>query len=373
MTALDQKHERYMRHAIKLAQRGWGDTHPNPVVGAIIVEGDTIVAEGWHRASGEDHAEVDALKRLNRKPEPGAELYVTLEPCSTEGRTGACTNAIIAAGIQSVQVGTLDPNPAHAGRGLEILRNAGIDVIYPILEAECADLNLIFNYWISKRKPLIAVKMALTLDGKFAAASGHSRWVTGELARADVMRWRRYFPAIAIGANTALRDNPSLTARRFSDTRCPIRFIFDRRLKTPDSVQSLKLFTDEYAEKTIVVCAETAAKRQREQIQSSGITVWTVPEVDGTLDWNAFRLRCEEAHIYGIYIEVGASLATALIESHLVDYLFIYQAPKLMSDAASPGLGSLRNLKSMNEAFLLGDVRLETYGVDHLTRGFIRK
>lgn len=371
MSLSEHRYERYMRHAIELAQRGWGDTHPNPIVGAVIVEDDVIVAEGWHCAAGQDHAEVDALKNLGRQPKDGAELYVTLEPCSTKGRTGACSDAIIESGIKVVVVGAFDPNPAHAGRGLDILRDAGVGVIDGILAQECADLNLIFNHWILKNEPLVAAKMAITIDGKFAAASGHSQWVTGELARSDVMRWRRYFPSIAVSAETALQDNPSLTSRGVESTWCPIRFIFDRNLKTVAAIDSLNLFNDTYKDRTIVLCSKSVAEEKRASIYALGVQLWELPEVEGHLDWSAFRQRCKEADIYGVYVEVGPTLATGVIENSLADYVFIYQAPKLMSDTAAPGLGSLRNSTSMDEVFALRDIRLENFGEDRLTRGFI--
>lgn len=371
MSQAGQRYERYMRHAIELAQLGWGYTHPNPIVGAIIVEGDTVVAEGWHRAAGEDHAEVDALKKLGRKPKLGAELYVTLEPCSTHGRTGACTSAIINAGVAAVVVGARDPNPAHRGRGFDVLSRAGIQVVEGVLEKECADLNLMFNHWILSGEPFIAAKMAITLDGKFAASSGHSQWVTGEQARLDVMRWRRYFPAIAVSAKTALSDNPSLTARREDGVWCPIRFIFDRSLRTLADVESLHLFNDAYSERTIVLCADWAAEEHRERIESLGINIWVLPESNGHLDWQALRNRCVEEGIFGVYVEVGPTLATNVIEHRLADYLFVYQAPNLLSDAAAPGLGSIRKSESMSEVFSLRDIRVEDYGEDRLTRGFI--
>ena len=361
----------FMEKAIGLARQAWGQTHPNPMVGAVIVEGGEIVAQGWHHAAGKDHAEIDALKNLGRKPKSGAKLYVTLEPCSTQGRTGACTDAIIKAGIREVIVGALDPNPAHAGRGLDILREAGVSVSEGVLAQDCADLNLIFNHRIVQGEPLIAAKMAITLDGKFAAASGHSKWVTGEAARADVMRWRRYFPAIAVGAETALRDDPSLTARSGSDTWCPIRFVFDRSLKTLSKAGSLQLFNDEFAEKTVLLCSLAAAEEHHEYLQSKGIEAWALPEVNGHLDWQALRTRCAEEGICGIYVEVGPRLATNVIENSLVDYLFIYQAPKLLSDAAAPGIGSLRNSQSMDEVFAMRELRIEGFAADRLTRGFI--
>ena len=171
MTSAPDSDTIFMRQAIGLASQAWGQTHPNPLVGALIVEGTEVVAEGWHKGAGQPHAEVEAFAALGRAPAEGAVLYVTLEPCSTVGRTGACTNAIIDCGIRKVVVGAVDPNPAHSGRGLQILREAGVEVEQGILEDECNDLNLIFNHWITNGTPLLAAKMAMTLDGKFAAAS----------------------------------------------------------------------------------------------------------------------------------------------------------------------------------------------------------
>ncbi|MGZ0654636.1 bifunctional diaminohydroxyphosphoribosylaminopyrimidine deaminase/5-amino-6-(5-phosphoribosylamino)uracil reductase RibD [Coraliomargarita sp. W4R72] len=370
----DSSHdERLMRRALELAQQAWGQTHPNPMVGAVIVEDGVIVSEGWHHTAGQAHAEVDALNALGRKPAAGATIYVTLEPCSTCGRTGACTDAIIAAGLTRVVVGAQDPNPAHAGRGLSILREAGVAVTAGVLAQECADLNLIFNHWITENSPLIAAKMAITLDGKFAAASGHSQWVTGELSRADVMRWRRYFPAIAVGANTVLHDNPSLTSRIGDDVWCPQRFVFDRGLKTLNLDTLPQIYTDAYAPNTVVLCSESAATAVQERAASCGITLWMLPELNGHLDWRAFRARCVEAGICGVYVEVGPTLATRVIEGDLADYLFIYQAPKLMSDASSLGLGSRRNTQTMDEVFALRELRLANFGDDRLTRGFLQK
>jgi diaminohydroxyphosphoribosylaminopyrimidine deaminase/5-amino-6-(5-phosphoribosylamino)uracil reductase len=373
MISNESTDERYMRRALELAQQAWGQTHPNPMVGAVIVEAGVIVAEGWHRAAGGDHAEVAALKALGRQPAKDAALYVTLEPCSTCGRTGACTDAILEAGIQRVFIGANDPNPAHAGRGLNVLRAAGIQVIAGVLAEECADLNLIFNHWIAQGTPLIAAKMALTLDGKFAAASGHSKWVTGEVARADVMRWRRYFPAIAVGANSVLKDDPSLTSRIGDTVWCPKRLIFDRSLKTFQQAPLPQVYTDAFVANTVVLCSEAAASAAQQQADEMGITVWSLPEANGHLDWQFIRSRCVEEGICGVYVEVGPTLATQVIEGRLADYLFIYQAPKLMSDTGSPGLGSLRNSQSMDEVFALRELRFATLGDDRLTRGFIQK
>ncbi len=373
MIASDSHDEDFMRRALALARQAWGRTHPNPMVGAVIVEAGEIVAEGWHHAAGQDHAEVSALKALGRKPAADATLYVTLEPCSTCGRTGACTNAILEAGIARVVVGAEDPNPAHAGAGLDVLRAAGVEVISGVLAEECADLNLIFNHWITEGTPLIAMKMALTLDGKFAASSGQSQWVTSETARADVMLWRRYFPAIAVAANTVIADNPSLTSRTGDTVWCPQRFVFDRSLRTLELEALAKVYSDDFKEKTTVVCLESADDSLKEKAASLGLTVWALPECEGHIDWSTFRARCAEAGICGVYVETGPGLATSIMERRLADYAFVYQAPKFMADAASAGLGSTRSTESMSEAIALSDVRHAILGDDHLVRGFLKR
>mgnify|MGYP000438487990 CR=1 FL=1 len=212
-------------------------------------------------------------------------------------------------------------------------------------------------------------KFALTLDGKFAAASGHSQWVTGEVARADVMRWRRYFPAIAVGANTVLRDDPSLTSRIDNTVWCPRRFVLDRSLKTVKDGDWPQLYTDAHKERTTVLCGPAADVDLRGQLTAQGVSVWELPEVDGHLDWGAFRQRCAEEAICGVYVETGPLLASSLLERQLVDYAFIYQAPKFMSDCATPGIGSARETQSMRDALQLTNVHHAILGDDILTRG----
>ncbi len=359
----------YMKRALGLAQRAWGETHPNPLVGAVIVEQGEVVAEGWHRKAGQPHAEIEALRALGRKPSKDATLYITLEPCSTQGRTGTCTRAIMESGIRHVVVGAIDPNPRHGGSGLDQLRANGIRVTEGVLADDCADLNLIFNHWIVRSKPLIAMKVALTLDGKFAAASGQSRWVTGESARADVMRWRRYFPAIAVGSNTVLIDNPSLTSRVGDTVWCPRRFVFDRTLKTVGSATLPKLYSDEHRERTTVLCSSAAEGRARNRLAEQGVSIWELPEVDKQLDLKAFRKRCADESIYGVYVEAGPGIASSLLRQGFVDYTFIYKAPKFINDSEAPAIGFSQLTQSMNEALQLKQVRHTILGEDVLIRG----
>ena len=374
MTQTASSDEFFMAHALDLAARAWGQTHPNPLVGAIIVESGEIVAEGWHHKAGKPHAEVIALASLKRQPSLASTMYVTLEPCSTCGRTGPCTQAIIDAGIKKVVIGAIDPNPSHAGRGVRILREAGVEVVVGELAKECEDLNLIFNNWIVNQRPLVAAKVALTLDGKFAAASGHSKWVTGEVARRDVMRWRRYFPAIALAAGTVLKDDPILTSRGADEVFCPVRFVLDRSLKTIRDFSSAKLFTDEFRERTVLICLKGVDEELKANVRSSGCGLWEF-DADGAgyPDWNQFLERCSAEEIQGVYFEPGPRLATSMLESGIIDYLFAYQAPKIMADSEAPSIGSARQTLTVSQAFELGDVRHEVFGDDMLTRGFLKR
>jgi diaminohydroxyphosphoribosylaminopyrimidine deaminase/5-amino-6-(5-phosphoribosylamino)uracil reductase len=354
--------EKWMRHALNLARHAWGQTHPNPLVGAVIVESGEAVAEGWHRADGGPHAEVEALRALGRAPAKNATLYVTLEPCSTCGRTGACTDAILAAGIRRVVIGADDPNPAHAGQGVDVLRAAGIEVVAGVLAADCADLNLIFGHWITRGEALLAAKIATTADGAFGPPGGSGTpWVTGLKARADVMHWRQYFPAIGVSANTALADDPRLTVRlEGAAETSPRRFIFDRELKTAGALDRLKLYTDAHAEQTVVVCTE--GLEEAATFKARGITLWELPHPEGRLDWGAFRKRCGAERIYGVYLEPGPTLSAGLLAQGEVDYLFHYIAPIAATD---------QRHDSQTGPYTLREMRESRHGKDRLQRGWL--
>src|ERR1039457_4576604 len=275
----------FMRFAIGLARRGCGTTSPNPMVGAVLVKGGKIIGRGWHRRAGGPHADIEALhdaQRRDRNPK-GATLYVTLEPCCTQGRTPPCTEAIKAAGIRRIVIGATDPNPKHSGRAFKILRRAGIEVTAPgsaggpradALANECARLNEAFNHWIVHRRPFITGKAAMTLDGKIATASGESKWITGGKARAYGMKLRQGADAVLVGINTIIADNPSLNVRLNADSKGNIehptsnrpslgsygpagiqhrilrRIILDSMARTP---LAAKVASDEFAGLTTIV------------------------------------------------------------------------------------------------------------------------
>lgn len=356
-----------MRRAIEVARSVWGATHPNPMVGAVIVEEGHIVAEGATAPDGGPHAERLALLARGKTPRPGATLYVTLEPCSTHGRTGACTDAIIASGIKRVVVGATDPNPEHAGRGFEVLRTAGIEVITGLFERECTDLNLIFNHWVTTNGPLLAAKVATTLDGKIACRTGDSKWITNERSRADVHRWRRLFPGIAVGAMTILKDNPRLTARQAGLPEwCPWRFVFDGLLRTVVDKNLPAVFTDEFRDRTIVVTTPHGGLGYVRKLRDMGIKVWTFESPTQRVPFPDFRKKCVEERISGVFVEGGANLISELVRVRQLDYLFTYHAPVLFADEKAKTMFSGLRPEKVDQAIRLADVRHEIFDGDLL-------
>jgi diaminohydroxyphosphoribosylaminopyrimidine deaminase/5-amino-6-(5-phosphoribosylamino)uracil reductase len=227
---------KFIRLALRLARRAYGRTSPNPLVGAVLVRRGKIIGQGWHRRAGQPHAEIEAIRDARERGHSaqGATLYVTLEPCSTQGRTPPCAKAIIAAGIRRVVAGATDPNPLHAGRGFRILRRAGLSVTRGVLARECGQLNEAFNHWIVRRTPFVTVKAAMSLDGKIATVTGESKWITSPPARAFAMRLRAGADAVLVGVNTIVKDNPNLTLRLPGFAGKALRrIVLDPRGRTP--------------------------------------------------------------------------------------------------------------------------------------------
>ena len=338
-----------MRRALELARQAWGRTHPNPMVGAVITESGKVVAEGFHAQAGEPHAEVVALRALGRKPAADAVLHVTLEPCCTHGRTPPCVDAILASGIRTVVVGARDPHPAHAGHGLDLLRAQGVAVVEGVLGEECAELNLIFNHWITRASPLLALKVASTLDGKLTLPAGQGRAVTGPESQAYVHRLRRLFPAIAVSADTAIADNPRLTARGDQGEVCPVRFVLDRHFKTAGR-SGLNLFQDAHRSRTIVVGLGSAAKKSDlAWYEAEGIKVWAE--------------RCAQEKIAGVLIEAGPRLASIMLSAGAADYLYAFVAPRTGAPEAPSWHDGM--------ALPAGGLRTSLLGADALYQGYL--
>ncbi len=360
-----------MDRALVNARTAWGDTHPNPMVGAVVALGSQVIGEGFHSCAGEPHAEPVALGYARSYPDGLgiATLYVTLEPCSTYGRTPPCTEVIRQSGIRRVVVGAIDPNPAHAGRGIAELESWGINVVTGVRERACTDLNLVYNHWIREQKPFVAAKIAVTLDGKIATRDGDSKWITGEDARADVMRWRRYFPAVAVGSETVLRDNPRLTVRVQGVPRhAPYRIVFDRRLRCAKRSGELHLFSDRWRERTIAVTEPGHPEAALAPLREAGVAVWEIPRSGW---WEAIGARCAKEGICGVLVEGGGGILSDLLNSGALHYLFSYRAPKLLADASAIAAFQGRTTPRIAECITLTHVEHAVFGEDQMVRGFV--
>lgn len=364
-----------MRLALRLARRALGDTSPNPLVGAVLVKSGRILGRGWHRRAGEPHAEVEALADASRRGHSarGATLYVTLEPCCTQGRTPPCTEAIIAARIGRVVAAATDPNPAHRGRGLRLLRRAGIAVASGVLGREAAGLNESFNHWIVHRTPFVTVKSAMTLDGKIATAAGESKWITGSIARAHAMQLRRANDAVLVGINTVRADDPSLTFRPAGRSRFKVRssklraiprrrVILDTRARTPLSV---KVLNDEYAPGTIIVAGRKAPAR-RVAALAKRARVWLAPVRSGRIDLRWVLRKLGDEGVTSVLVEGGGEVNASFLMGGHAHRVAFYYAPKVLGgrDArrAVAGVGAAK----LSEVLQLFEVESRRIGADLL-------
>lgn len=368
---------RFMRVALRLAQRGFGATSPNPMVGAVLVRSGGVLGRGWHHRAGEPHAEIEALHDGQRrgKSSAGATLYVTLEPCCTHGRTPPCTQAIIAAGIVRVVVSASDPNPAHSGRGFRILKRAGIEVVHGLLAAESARMNEAFNHWIVSRTPFVTVKAAMTLDGKIATASGESKWITGEEARTRAMYLRRGSDAILVGINTVLADDPALTVRRTDGAgeggaasaagelaRQPRRVVLDSLARTP---LTSRLVSDEHAHQTIVVSTRAAAKSRLLALQKR-VTVMVAPLRRGHPDLRWVLQRLGELDVTSLLVEGGGEVSASFLEQGIAHRVAFFYAPKIIGGHNARKAVGGRGARRWSEVIRLTDVETITVGRDIL-------
>jgi len=375
--------ERWMRRALDLARRGAGHVSPNPMVGAVLVgpDGD-VLGEGWHGEFGGPHAEVwavlDAEKKHGAEALREATLVVTLEPCSHHGKTPPCADLIVEKQIPRVIVGMRDPFPKVDGSGIERLRAHGVDVTVGVLEAECKRLNEAFVHHVRTGRPLVTLKIAQTLDGSVATASGDSQWISGEEARRLVHRWRAELDGVLVGSGTARADDPALTVRhawpgRRSGLagRQPVRVVLDRTGTLPADLQ---LFTDEHAAKTIAAVGKETTPNYADAFQQRGGVVLPVPERDGHLDLEALLQQLGvgvgmHQPVQSLLVEAGPGLATALFRYDLVDRFALFIAPKLIG-----GRRAVDNLfiERMADARTFETHRWEAVGPDLLFVGYAR-
>jgi len=350
----------YMRLALRLGRRGLGRTSPNPPVGAVVVGGRKVVGRGFHRKAGLAHGEAEALRDAGKKAR-GATLYVTLEPCAHHGRTPPCTDAIIAAGVRRVVIGTRDPNPNVRGNGTGRLRAAGIDVNTGAEQAACDELIAAFRKHVTTGMPLATLKLAASLDGRIATATGESRWITSEASRRYAHRLRAEHDAILVGAETVLRDDPELTCR-LRGGRNPLRVILDGRLRLP---LKAKVLTNTQAAATLVVTGQQASVAKIRQIEARGATVVCLPARAGRISMTRLMRMLGRRGIMSVLIEGGATVAAAALAARVVDRLLIFYAPKLIGGDGHPMLGPL-GVRRLLQALRLGPLRARRLATDVL-------
>ena len=365
---LKDRHEKFMKAALGFARKGLGKTSPNPAVGAVIARRGQVVAAGFHRKAGGAHAEVEALNQIRGTARREDTLYVTLEPCNHFGRTPPCTQAILEKGIRKVVVGMRDPNPHVTGGGCDYLSGQGVEVVTGVLEAECRRLNEWFVTYVTKGRPFVIAKTALTLDGWTATSTGHSRWVTNEQSREWVHRLRHQVDGILVGVGTVMADDPLLNTRlKKGRGKDPVRIIVDTHLRIPVNARVL---AHPHGSETLIAVSEDVPSRRIERLKTKGISFLVCPKKEGRIDLIALMDMLGKRSITSVLLEGGATLMGAMIREKLVDKFCIFKAPKILggSDGRPMALG--QGPSKMDQSIPLKDIRIKRFGDDLLITGY---
>lgn len=342
-----------MERAIELAKRARGFTSPNPMVGAVIVKDGKVIGEGYHERCGELHAERNALASLTESAE-GATIYVTLEPCCHYGKTPPCTEAIIEHKLAKVVIGSRDPNPLVSGKGAAILRKAGIEVVEDFMREECDAINPIFFHYITTKRPYVAMKYAMTMDGKIATRTGASKWITGEAARNHVQTLRHAYKGIMVGIGTVLADNPMLNCRMQGGID-PVRIVCDTHLRIPMDCQIVQ--TADTIE--TILATSTNEKEKIDQLIKKEVQILQIPEKDGCIDLNLLMQTLGEKGIDSILLEGGGRLNDSFLREKLIQKAYVYLAPKIFGgeDAKTPVEGIGVSLPEQSANFKLQQIQ----------------
>jgi len=360
VATMTNKDEKYMQLALDLAASAKGNTNPNPLVGAVIVKNDIIVGTGLHRKAGEPHAEVHAF-RMAGEHAKNATLYVTLEPCSHFGKTPPCANLVKESGVSRVVVAMQDPNPTVVGRGIQLLRDAGIAVEVGVLEQQARRLNERFIHNMLTKRPFVISKFAMTVDGKIATHTGHSKWVTGDAAREDVHHIRHEVDGILVGVGTVIADNPSLTTRLSEGYgKNPTRIIMDSLLRSP---LDANVFNTEEAP-TILVCSNEVSQEKVDSFTDKGLTVLPIEKNERGLNIDEMLARLYEHGITDILLEGGSKVNASFLQQGAIDKYVIYVAPKVLGGNLSLTPFAGDNPSFMNEAWDIEFASFDKIGED---------
>ena len=356
----------HMQRAIELAERGRGTTAPNPMVGCVLAHGEEVVAEGWHQRAGEPHAEAHALRVAGERAR-GATAYVSLEPCAHHGRTPPCAEALAAAGVAHVVIATLDPDPRVAGRGVAVLRAAGVGVTLGVLEDEARIQNAPYLTHRSHGRPWVRYKTAMTLDGKIATRTGRSRWITGAEARALVQRWRHEHDLVAVGVTTVLRDDPKLTAR-VDGGRTPHKLVFDSVARTPVTAALFEADEGGVAARVTIAVGPRAAEARVAALRERGAIVLQSDDGRGRPSVSETLGLLADQGSLSLLLEGGGTLAWSFAEAHAIDRVAWFVAPKLLGGTGASPLGGL-GVATMAAALTLEHTTVGRVGEDLLIEG----
>lgn len=357
----------YMKRAIELAKKGAGFVSPNPMVGAVIVKNGKIIGEGYHKKYGSNHAEVNAFLSATEDVS-GAEMYVTLEPCSHYGHTPPCAKAIIDHNIKKVYIGSLDANPIVAGNGVKMLQNAGIEVETGVMEKECKAINPIFFKYIQSGLPYVVMKTAMTLDGKISAYTGDSKWVSNETSRQIVQKLRHNLKGIMVGINTVTADNPSLTCRIEGGVN-PVRIIVDSRLRIPLDSNVLKLDNDD---RCIIASIKNINIAKKSQLEAMGAEVIETNSENNCVNLKELMYELGKRKIDSILLEGGGTLNFSMLNCNLVDKALIFIAPKIIGGANAKTPVEGKGIPLMEEAIKLKNREIKEVDGDILIYGDLR-
>jgi len=357
--------ERWMKRALHLAEKGKGRTSPNPMVGAILVKDGKMVGEGHHAKAGEAHAEIVALQQAGEEAE-GAILYLNLEPCTHYGKTPPCVPQVIEAGVKRVVIGMEDPNPLVKGKGIEILRKAGLDVEVGILEKECRRLNEAFCKYILKKEPFVVLKVAATLDGKMATRNGDSKWISGEASRRFVHKLRDQVDGVLVGIGTVLKDNPMLTAR-VRGGRDPYRIVLDSRLKIPEEAKVIGTSPS----KAIIASTELAPKDKIEKLEKRGVQILILDSKEGRVNLKSCLSKLGEMGMMNLLVEGGSQVNGSFLDEGVIDKLLLFLSPKLIGDQQALGIFGGKGASNLQKATALKEIKAKRIGEDILLEGYL--